>query len=382
MATKSSIGIVVSGGPAPGINCVIASAAIEANNRGYDVYGLRDGFKAISLGERDCLIPLETSDVAPIYATGGSILGTSRFNPFSLPEHQSNFVDTLREKKIDKLVVIGGDGSAVLSYKLSQLFPEFRIAHVPKTIDNDLVLPNHHPSFGFETACYGGTTILKSLAVDARTTKRWFLITTMGRRAGFLALGIGTAAAATLTVIPEEFAGSRLSAQYIANLVFESMQKRAQLGKPFGIAVLAEGILDCIDPESSPILKECPRDEMGRLIYSEVELGDILIPILKQRCKEAGFQLAITEKNIGYELRCRDPISFDIEYTKFLGNGAARYLTEPHLGKENCVMVTKDYDKMSFKPLKELVGADGRIKSRTVDLNSDMYKVARSYMIR
>ena len=156
MASKKSFGIVVSGGPAPGINCVISSVVIDAENMGYTVKGLKHGFKGISNHEPDAIVPLTTDMVTRVYNTGGSILGTSRHNPFTQKESKDDFLRTLHENDIDKLVVIGGEGSAYLSYWLAKNHPEIKVVHVPKTIDNDLILPNQYPSFGFETARYEG----------------------------------------------------------------------------------------------------------------------------------------------------------------------------------------------------------------------------------
>jgi 6-phosphofructokinase len=381
MTTNSSgdhFGIVVSGGPAPGINSVISAATIEAINRGYRVFGLHGGFQALSHGEGTSLQELTIEAVSRIADTGGSILGTSRFNPFFREDTTQAFIQGLAQHGIDKLVVIGGEGSAYLSYQISLRFPHLRVVHVPKTIDNDLVLPDNYPSFGFETARYAGTKILDTLWVDAKTTRRWFLVTSMGRKAGFLALGLGLAAGVTLTIIPEEFEQGLVPASEIADIVFKSVLMRHSRGKDYGVALLAEGLLDRIDPDSDPLLSNCPRDELGRIRYSEIELSDIIMPLLRKRIKEAGLGLSFYAKNLGYELRCHRPISFDIEYTKFLGLGAVRLLLEGHSG----VMVTRHFDALSSQPLAAMAQEDGSISSRRVNLQSDLYHVARSYMIR
>lgn len=377
-STRKSFGIVVSGGPAPGINSVISSSVIEANNRGYTVKGLVNGFRDLTMGEPGSVINLTTEMVTNIYAKGGSILGTSRFNPLKDDKLLKQFLDGLEQHNIDKLIVIGGEGSAYLSLKLSQLHNHLSIVHVPKTIDNDLVLPNNYPSFGFETALHQGTKILEILREDAKTCRRWFLATTMGRKAGFLALGMGLASGATSALIPEEFAEFSPTADDIAAIISSSIRKRISMGKNYGVIILAEGILDCLDASKSSALQSCVRDDMGRIRYSQVELGDVIIPPLKGLLKNAGIDVHIITKNIGYELRCCDPISFDIEYTKFLGYGAVQHVLEGNSG----IMVTRDFDKLGFIPLASMAGDNGVIKSRGVDLSSDLYRVARSFMIR
>ncbi len=373
-----SFGIIASGGPAPGINGVISAAVIEAVNQGYTIKGFRNGFKSVSQAAADSVVELNIGKVSGIYNTGGSILGTSRYNPFRDVTTKKQFLQGLENHNINKLIIIGGEGSAYLSNELCKAAPHIRVVHVPKTIDNDLILPNNHPSFGFETARYAGTRVLDTLLVDARTCARWFLVTSMGRKAGFLALGLGTASGAHLTLIPEEFDKGPIAAWDLAAIVFNTIKKRYESGKPYGVALLAEGILDSLDPDTSPILKNCPRDELGRIKYSQIELGDVIGPHLKQMCAKEGFDISFYTKNIGYELRCYPPVSFDIEYTKFLGYGAVKFLLDGKSG----VMVTRDFDHLGYISLADMVQKDGLVMARKVDLSSDLYQVARRFMIR
>jgi 6-phosphofructokinase 1 len=377
-SSRKNFGIVVSGGPAPGINSVISASVIEATNRGYGVKGLINGFSDLTNGVPNAVINLTTDMVSTIYNKGGSILGTSRFNPLKDEKLIANFMAGLEANEIDKLIVIGGEGSAYLSLKLSRLNKNLSIAHVPKTIDNDLVLPSNHPSFGFETALHAGTKIVEVLREDAKTCRRWFLATTMGRKAGFLALGMGLAAGATSALIPEEFTGVAPSPEDIAAIICSSIRKRISMGKNYGVIILAEGIIDCIDASKSSALQGCIRDDMGRIRYSQIELGDVIIPPLKQMLKSYNIDVHMITKNIGYELRCCDPISFDVEYTKFLGYGAVQHI----LGGQSGIMVTRDFDKLGFISLESMAGSNGVIRSRGVDLSSDLYRVARSFMIR
>lgn len=377
--SKGNFGIIVSGGPAPGINSVIASVVIQAINEGYKVKGFQGGFRGIDQQKQESVRELTIPSVTPIANIGGSILGTSRFNPFETEEMESNLRSMLKANSIDKLVVIGGEGSAYLSTQISKRIDGVRVAHVPKTIDNDLILPNEHPSFGFETARYEGTRILKTLIQDAKTTNRWFLVRTMGRKAGFLALGLGIAAGATITVIAEEFEKEWLTPEDVARPIFNSLKRRLEQGKGYGTAVIAEGLIDKFDPEQIDAMKNCPRDDMGRLRFSEVDLEDLVAASLRQMCKEEGIEMRFTAENIGYELRCSQPISFDIEYTRLLGYGAVKYL----LQGEGGFMVVRDFDNHDMVKLVDMIDEDtGVLKTRKVDLNSDIYRMARSYMIR
>ena len=200
------LALLVGGGPAPGINGVIAAVTIEAINNGMQVFGIRDGFRHLVKGNLENIKELTIDDVRYLHLRGGSMLGTARTNPTKNPDDMKNTLEVFHKLGLDALVTIGGDDTA---YSASQVYRgaegKIRVAHVPKTIDNDLPLPGSTPTFGFETARQLGVFIVRNLSEDARTTSRWYLIVSMGRAAGHLALGIGKAAAATLTIIPEEF---------------------------------------------------------------------------------------------------------------------------------------------------------------------------------
>src|SRR5262249_52947109 len=174
-------------------------------------------------------------------------LGTSRTNPAKSEADMNNVLAVLRRLNVGALVTIGGDDTA---FSGSQVYEKaggaVRVAHVPKTIDNDLPLPGSTPTFGFETARHIGVSIVHNLAEDARTTSRWYLIISMGRAAGHLALGIGKAAAATLTIIPEEFRGRPVLLDEVCDIVIGSIIKRRARRAPYGLVVLAEGLIESI----------------------------------------------------------------------------------------------------------------------------------------
>src|SRR5437764_7613658 len=243
-------GMLVGGGPAPGINGVISAATIEAIERGSEVIGFKDGFKWLVKGSTQHLRKLTIDEVKGIYSRGGSILGTSRTNPAKNPEDMARVLEVFRGLQIDALVTIGGDDTA---FSGSQVYAKagggIRVAHVPKTIDNDLPLPGSTPTFGFETARHLGVQIVRNIAEDARTTSRWYLIISMGRAAGHLALGIGKAAAATITLIPEEFVTRPVKLEQVLDILLGSMIKRLSMGNYHGVAVLAEGLIEAIGEE-------------------------------------------------------------------------------------------------------------------------------------
>src|SRR5438132_11674878 len=230
-ANGGKLALVVGGGPAPGINGVISSVTIEAINYGMDVLGIYDGFQWLVKGNTDHVKKLTIDDVNRIQLRGGSILRTSRVNPAKSDQDMRNVLDCLQRLGVTALVTIGGDDTA---FSGSQVYARaagaIRVAHVPKTIDNDLPLPPGVPTFGFETARHVGVGIVRNLAEDARTTSRWYIIVSMGRAAGYLALGIGKAAAATLTIIPEEFASNSLTLDHLCDILLGAILKRRSLG--------------------------------------------------------------------------------------------------------------------------------------------------------
>jgi len=215
-----ALALLVGGGPAPGINGVISAATIEARNRGARVIGVLDGFEWLSRGDTGHVMPLEIRDVSRIHFRGGSILRTSRTNPTKDAAKLENVVRALRELGVRWLVTIGGDDTAFSASRVAaQAGGALSVVHVPKTIDNDLPLPGGIVTFGFETARHVGVSLVETIMEDARATSRWYLLVAMGRKAGHLALGIGKAAGATLTLIPEEFAGEKLRLTRLADVI-------------------------------------------------------------------------------------------------------------------------------------------------------------------
>ena len=275
--SRTIVGILVGGGPAPGINSVISAVTIRSIFGGCDVVGILDGFKWLMEGSTSQVRPLSIEGVSRIHFRGGSYLGTSRANPTKTPESLANVLSSLVKLGITRLVTIGGDDTAFSSLKLEeQATGRIHIVHVPKTIDNDLDLPAGIPTFGFQTARHVAVEIVKNLMVDAHTTSRWYFVVTMGRKAGHLALGIGKAAGATLTVIPEEFGERPVRLQRLVDLVIGTMIKRLSGGRADGVVVLAEGLIEILDPRDLGGLDHVERDEHGHLRFAEVDIGDVL----------------------------------------------------------------------------------------------------------
>jgi 6-phosphofructokinase 1 len=380
MDSPSRLGILVGGGPAPGINAVISAATIEALNEGFEVVGIRDGFKNLMRRDLSAIRALSVDDVSRVHLSGGSVLGTSRENPTKSVEATTAVVETLREAGVTHLVTIGGDDTALSARYVSERSGgAVRSVHVPKTIDNDLPLPPHVPTFGFQTARHVGVEIVRNLMEDARSTRRWYVIVAMGRKAGHLALGIGKAAGATVTVIAEEFNQPLIAFATICDIVEGAIIKRRAMGRHFGVAVLAEGLIDRLDPAELAELQDVERDEHGHIRFAEVDLARKVKAEVQGRLAERGLRVTLTAKNVGYELRCADPIPFDAEYCRELGYSAVRFL----LSGGNGAMVSIQGGRLvpiSFDELRD--PQTGKTKVRLVDPSSEGFRVAQAYMIR
>jgi len=374
------LAILVGGGPAPGINSVISAATIRSRLEGVDVVGIRDGFEWIMHGDIDHVQPLDIDQVSRIHFRGGSHIGISRANPTLDPEHLENAVISLLRLNVSTLITIGGDDTAYSAMKLEEKAEgRIHIAHVPKTIDNDLDLPPHVDTFGFQTARHNGVEIVKNLMVDAKTTSRWYFVIAMGRKAGHLALGMGKAAGATLTLIPEEWAGRSIRLKALVDTLVGAIVKRLSYGRRDGVAVIAEGLVLDIDHGDLAQLNDVERDAHGHVRIAEVNIGEILKSEVQKRLRAFDLKTTIAAKNIGYELRCADPIPMDMEYTRDLGYCAAKYL----LSGGNAAMISMQAGHFVPIPFKEMIdGQTGRTRLRLVDINSTRYAIARRYMIR
>jgi ATP-dependent phosphofructokinase / diphosphate-dependent phosphofructokinase len=380
MPSTRRLGILVGGGPAPGINAVISSATIEAINQGFEVLGIQDGFRHLVRRDLSRLRRLSIDDVSRVYMSGGSILGTSRENPTKSPDALRAVIETLAQAGVTHLVSIGGDDTALSARHVSEHSGgAIRTVHVPKTIDNDLPLPPHVPTFGFQTARHVGVELIRNLMEDARATRRWYVVVAMGRKAGHLALGVGKAAGATLTVIAEEFAQSYVPFAHICDIVEGAIIKRRAMGRPFGLVVLAEGLIEKLDPKELAELQDVERDEHGHIRFAEVDLARKVKVEIQGRLSQRGLRVTMTHKNVGYELRCADPIPFDAAYCRELGYSAIRFLEQGGSG----AMVTVQGGRLVPIAFDDLLDpATGKTRVRLVDASSEGYRVARAYMIR
>ena len=398
---QATLGIVVGGGPAPGINGVIGAATIEAVNNGLKVLGIYDGFSHLTADEFSPdkhAVELTIKGTSRIHFDGGSILRTARASLLDKEvlansirvtpdaEKTARVCERIQSLGITHLLTIGGDDTALSARFVAEgLGGKVRVVHVPKTIDNDLPLPGDIPTFGFATAKHIGSGIVANLMEDARTTVRWYVVVTMGRNAGYLALDIGKSAGATISLIPEEFPESTTVA-HIADIIEGSMLKRRSMGRPDGVAVLAEGLAYKLgDREELARLlgRDVPVDAAGHPRLSEFPLASILKDELLRRFEARGDKVTLVAHTLGYELRCARPTTSDMGYTRDLGHGGVRLLLDTTRDMPSGVMVTLQAGNLVPMSFEEMVDPQtNRTRIRQVDLKSYTYEVARAYMIR
>ncbi len=373
------LAILVGGGPAPGINSVISAATIRAILSSAEVIGIKDGFKWLMQGNIENITPLNIDTVSRIHFRGGSYLGIARDNPTKNKKFLENTISSLLRLNVDKLITIGGDDTAFSAHKVEQIADgRIQVAHVPKTIDNDLDLPHGTVTFGYQTARHIGVEIVKNIMTDAKTTTRWYFVVTMGRKAGHLALGTGKSAGATLSLIPEEFP-DKISLSQLVDTLAGAIIKRKSYGREDGVAIIAEGLIDKLDPHAFDELVNIEKDEHDNLRFAEINFGEILKYHVQKRLEEFNLKTTIVAKNIGYELRCADPIPFDMEYCRDLGYMAAKFLYDGGNGALVSMQEGK-FIPMYFNDI--LDPKTKKMKIRMVDTDSEFYHIAFRYMLR
>ena len=379
MAMKR-IGIVVGGGPAPGTNAVIAATVIEAVKLGCTPIGLHDGFHFLAQRYTDEQHEMTIDEVSRAHLTGGVMLGASRTDVAADTALLRNAVDALRKLAIDGLVAVGGDDlvRSVMAVE-QESGGRIKVALVPKTIDNDLAIPSHVPTLGFETARHVGVQLVKNLMEDARTSGRWYLGVAMGRPTGHLTLGIGKAVSATCTVIPEEFDVGYVSLSDVADIVEGSIIKRRAMGKMYGVALLSEALVERFDPKEVAELEDADRDAQGNIRVTEVDLGRKVINEVTLRLEKRGIKVSVVDKTIGYELRCAPPLPMEAEYGRDLGYAAVRNL----VAGGHSAVITLQNGAPRLIALADCVDPiTGKGLRRAVDVQSEDYRVARRYMVR
>ena len=372
---NEAIAILTGGGPAPGMNTVVGSVAKTFLQKGYSVIGLHKGFTGL-FREAPATENITFLKADEIFNLAGSFLRMSRFKPSDEDFEKRFNWQFFTENNIKLLVTIGGDDTASTANRVAKFLEEKRhpIAniHVPKTIDNDLPLPDCAPTFGYESAKDKGAVIARAVYVDARTSGNWFVMSAMGRSAGHLAFGIGEACHYPMIVIPEMFDKTEITVEKIVNLVISSIIKRKIMGMDYGAAVISEGVFHALsDEEIRKSGIHFTYDEHGHPELGKVSKAHIFNEMIEKKVKELGIKVKSRPVELGYEIRCQTPIAYDLTYCSELGIGVHKLFAE---GKTGCMVYVDSEGNVSPLYLKDLQDpTTGKIPPRLVDIKSDKF---------
>ncbi len=364
---KGSILLLAGGGPAPGINTVISSVAKVFLRDGYRVIGLHDGYKNL-FTENPSTIDLDFEMADRVFSMGGSMLRMSRYKPADL-EFKTNF---FKKNNVKLLVTIGGDDTASTANRISKFLTERKFPiqniHVPKTIDNDLPLPEGQPTFGYQSAKQEGVRIGRTIYEDARSSGNWFVVSAMGREAGHLAFGIGAACHYPMIIIPEMFNKTKVTLDKITRLIISSIVKRKILGIPYGVAIVSEGVFHFMsDDEIEASGIQFTYDEHGHPELGTVSKAHIYNMLLQIRLKQLSINVKSRPVEMGYELRCIQPTAFDLLYCSLLGIGVKKVFDE---GLTGCMVSSDPTGDISPLFLKDLEDGHGKVRTRMVTMDS------------
>ncbi len=366
---KKSIAIICAGGPAPGINTVISSVAKVFLKDNYRVLGVHKGYEGL-FAEDTPVKEFDFHHADRIFSRGGSTLVMSRFKP-----KETDFNTAFFERENVKLLVtIGGDDTASTANRLTKYLKskglDIANIHVPKTIDNDLPLPGRNPTFGFHSAKDEGVKIGNILYEDARTTQSWYIMSSMGRSAGHLAFGIGTACHFPMIIIPEMFDKSKPTIDKIINLMVSTILKRKIEGIHYGVIIISEGVFHAVD--EAEILNagiKFTYDAHGHPELGNVSKASFFNVLLQEKLKELNLDIKTRPNDAGYELRCCRPIGFDLTLCSLLGIGVQELYKE---GISGCIVSADAEGNLSPVFLSDHEDENGKVKPRLVDINGEI----------
>ncbi len=370
---KEAIAILTGGGPAPGMNTVIGSVAKVFLNQGYRVIGLHKGYSSL-FTENPEMMEIDFKAADDMFNRGGSSIIMSRYKP-SAEDFEKRFnLDLFKKNNIKLLVTVGGDDTASTANRVAKFLMEKSYAvsniHVPKTIDNDLPLPNNTPTFGYESAKNGGAAIATVVYEDARTSRNWFVVAAMGRSAGHLAFGIGASCHYPMIVIPEMFNKTTITVDKIVNLVISSMIKRKLMGTDYGAVVISEGVFHELgEDEIKKSGIHFSYDEHGHPELGKVSKAHIFSELIDNKLTEIKLKVKSRPVEIGYEVRCDTPIAWDREYCTLMGLGVYKLFAAKHTGCMVYVNTSGDVTPLFLKDLQDPV--TGKIPPRLVNINSE-----------
>ena len=301
---------------------------------------------------------------------GGMIAGTQYRGDF---EKRFN-LNLFKDNDIKLLVTVGGDDTASTANRIAKFLEskQYPIAniHVPKTIDNDLPLPNGSPTFGYNSAKAGGCVICTAVMEDARTSENWFVVSAMGRSAGHLAMGLASSCHYPMVIIPEFFNKTEITIDKIVNMVVSCIVKRKLMGIGYGAAMISEGVFHSLsDDEIKKSGIHFSYDEHGHPELGKVSKAHIFNDLLERKMKELGIKVKSRPVEVGYEIRCQNPIAYDITYCTQMGMGVHKLFSE---GKTGCMVYVDHQGNVSPLFLKDLQDPkSGKIPPRQVNVESN-----------
>lgn len=338
------VGILSGGGDAPGINAVIRAVVRKGiQNYGYEIAGIKDGWHGLLENE---FVPLDLKSVSGILPRGGSILGTTRTNPFKREKGPEKMRENAKKAGIGAVIAIGGDDTLSVASKMAEY--GLKCVGVPKTIDNDLAGTDY--TFGFMTAVTTATEALDRLHTTAETHQRVMILEVMGRYTGWIALEAGLAGGADIILIPEKPFSIREICKYIKH--------RQSRGRNFSIVVVAEGA----KPKGgAEVVYSDSVDEFGH-----IRLGGIGYYVGKEieKCMNIETRVVV----LGHLQRGGSPTAFDRILATRFGIAAVDLVHERKFGR----MVAIQGNNIVSVPLKDVIG-----KRKIVDL--ELYDIARVF---
>ncbi|HEV3400706.1 MAG TPA: 6-phosphofructokinase [Acidimicrobiales bacterium] len=328
------VGILTGGGDCPGLNAVIRAVVRRAERHyGDELVGFRDGWRGVL--EAD-MVPLDVERCRGILPRGGTILGTSRTNPYKSEDGPAKVLDTLKSEQVDALIAIGGDDTLGVAQRLTD--EGVSVVGVPKTIDNDLSATE--VTFGFHTAVQIATDAIDRLHTTAESHDRVMVVELMGRSAGWIATYAGIAGGAAEILVPEE--------EFDIEKVCERLRRRHERGRFASIVVVAEGAKP---KEGTMVLQSGEVDEFGH-----ERLGGIANKVAEEIEKGTGFETRVTI--LGHVQRGGTPTAFDRVLATRFGVAAIEAVHDGAFGQ----MVALRAGEIVRVPLEEAVD-----ESKTVD---------------
>lgn len=412
------VAIVFSGGPAPAANAVIAAVTTSFIEARVEVLGIFHGYTDLQqydptthpMIEFEHYRLLAPADIRGIRNSRGIIIGTARVNPGAAIEAPSDLLDpekterlarihhALADLNVDALISIGGDDTL----KTANFFYRFqrhhvaqrhriRVVHLPKTIDNDYRGIDF--TFGFFTAVDVMAKELLNLRADCIATSSYFIVETMGRKAGWLSYGVAIAGEASMVLSTEDVRGDlaieekrvdsisgeetverRLSITALVDRIVDLMLERERRDQYYGTVVLAEGLAELL-PENS--LVGMPRDEHGHILLSSFDLAKVVCDRVQTRYEErTGRRKKVRHIQLGYESRCSPPHAFDVMLGSQLGIGAYRALVEE--GLDGHMVSVSGQLQLHYVEFSKLINPNTlQTEVRFIELGSDFHRLAR-----